>query len=106
MWKEAQRARKSPVNLNVKSHLCSSSHVSPSGDVDVLVLRSVGLGVVVLDLDDISELSSKFFLHDLRLHEDKLLSLYGGADFGDSEVKPLDSFKDYYILKAEVRYLT
>ena len=30
MWKEAQWPRKSPVNLNVKSHLRSSSHVSPS----------------------------------------------------------------------------
>ena len=28
MWKEAQWARKGPVNLNVKSHLSSSSHVS------------------------------------------------------------------------------
>ena len=30
MWKEAQWARKGPVNLNVKSHLSSSSHVSHS----------------------------------------------------------------------------
>ena len=30
MWKEAQLARKSPVNLNVKSHLSLSSHVSHS----------------------------------------------------------------------------
>ena len=30
MWNEAQWARKSPVNLNVKSHLSSSSHVSHS----------------------------------------------------------------------------
>ena len=30
MWKEAQWARKSPVNLNVKSRLISSSHVSHS----------------------------------------------------------------------------
>ena len=28
MWKEAQWARKSRVNLNVKRHLSSSSHVS------------------------------------------------------------------------------
>ena len=30
MWKEAQWARKSLVNLNVKSHLSSSSHISHS----------------------------------------------------------------------------
>ena len=43
MWKEAQLARKSPVNLNVKSHLISSSHVSHSRQSVKKSLRTTDL---------------------------------------------------------------